>query len=317
VKDAEWIAELLRHGLLKASFVPGRAQRELRELVRYRKALVRERAAESNRLQKVLEGANSKLASVASHVLGQAGRAMVEALSRGVADPTELADLARGKLKAQHDELGRALRGVVGPQQRLVLAAQLRHIHYLDAEIERRSREIAVRQRAEADALARLQSTPGVGRRTAEVLLAEVGTDLPRFPTASHLAAWAGLCPGQHESAGQRRSGRTRKGSPALREALTEAGRAAARTRDCYLAAHYRRLAARRGANRAAVAVAHSILVIASHLLTRGGVYQDLGAKYFDERDKTATIHRAVARIKRLGYEVAVTPTATASPFSG
>jgi transposase len=312
VKDAEWIADLLRHDLLKPSFVPTRAERELRELVRYRKSLVRARAAGSNRVQKVLEGANIKLASVASHVLGRSGRAMVEALVSGVSDPTQLAGLAHGKLKAKRDELVRALRGVVGAHQRLVLASQLRHIQCLDAEIEELSQEIAGRLRPHEEALARLQSIPGVGRRTAEVILAEVGTDLSRFPTAGHLASWAGLCPGQNESAGKRRSGRTRKGSPALREALTEAGHAAARTRGCYLAAQYRRIAARRGANRAAVAVAHTILVIAYQLLAHGTVYQDLGGNYFDERDKTATIHRAVARIRRLGYEVTVTPTAAA-----
>jgi len=237
VKDAEWIADLLRHGLLQPSFVPARAERELRELVRYRKALVRERAAESNRVQKVLEGANIKLASVASHVLGRSGRAIVEALSSGSADPTDLADLARGKLKTKHDELVRALRGVIGSHQRLILATQLRHIQCLDAEIEQLAQEIAARLRQQDEALAQLQSIPGVGRRTAEVILAEVGTDLRRFPTADHRASWAGLCPGQNESAGKRRSGRTRKGSPALREALTEAGRAAARTRGGYLAA--------------------------------------------------------------------------------
>jgi transposase len=284
IKDAEWIADLLRHGLLKPSFVPSRAERELRELVRYRKSLVRERAAESNRVQKVLEGANIKLASVAAHVLGRSGRAMVEALVTGVSDPTQLADLARGKLKLKRDELVRALRGIVGPHQRLILASQLRHIHCLDAEIEQLSQEIAMRQRQHDEVLERLQSIPGVGRRTAEVIVAEVGTDLSRFPTASHLASWAGLCPGQNESAGKRRSGRTRKGSPALRDALTEAGRAAARTRNCYLAAQYRRIAARRGANRAAVAVAHTILIIAFHLMTKGGAYQDLGGNYFDER---------------------------------
>jgi len=310
VKDAEWIADLLRHGLLKPSFVPSRAQRELRELVRYRKALVRERAAESNRVQKVLEGANVKLASVATRVLGLSGRAMVEALSSGVTDPTELADLARGRLRAKHADLQRALRGMVGPHQQMLLAALLRHLHYLDGEIESLSQEIASREQPDEAALAQLQTIPGVGRRTAEVILAEVGADLSRFPSAGHLASWAGLCPGQNESAGKRRSGRTRKGSAALREALTEAARAAARTRQCYLAAQYRRIAARRGANRAAVAVAHSILVIAYHLLTKGSVYEDLGSNYFDDRDKVATVNRAVARIKRLGYEVTVTPHA-------
>jgi transposase len=312
VKDAEWIADLLRHGLLKASFVPTRAERELRELVRYRKTLIRERAAESNRIQKMLEGANIKLASVATHILGRSGRAMVEALVAGVSDPAQLADLAQGKLRLKRVDLERALHGVVGPHQRLILASQLRHIHCLDAELEQLSRDIAERLRQHEEALTRLESIPGVGRRTAEVILTEVGADLSRFPTAGHLASWAGLCPGQNESAGKQRSSRTRKGSAALREALTEAARAAGRTRHCYLAAQYRRIAARRGANRAAVAVAHTILVIAYHLLTKADVYQDLGANYFDEQDKDATVKRAVARIRRLGYEVTLAPNAAA-----
>ena len=308
VRDAEWIADLLRHGLLRASYVPSRAERELQELVRYRKALIRERATESNRIQKVLEGANIKLASVASDVLGKSGRAMLEALSAGATDPAALAALARGKLQPKQAELERALRGVVGAHQRLLLAAQLRHLAYLEEEIERLSAAIAERQRPLEDALARLQTIPGVGRRTAEVLLAEVGPDMSRFPTAGQLASWAGLCPGQNESAGKRKSGRTRKGCVWLREALVEAARAASRSRRTYLAAQYHRLAARRGAKRAAVAVAHTILVIAHHILRKGTVYQELGANYFDERDTTAVVRHAVARISRLGFEVTLTP---------
>lgn len=310
VKDAEWIADLLRHGLVRASYVPSRTERELRELVRYRKSLVRERATEVNRVQKVLEGANIKLASVASDVLGKSGRAMVEALIGGVMDAREMATLARGKLQDKQPDLERALSGVVGPHQRLVLATQLRHITFLDDEIERLSQEIAERQRPFEESLGRLQTIPGIGRRTAEVILAEVGPDMSRFPTAGHLASWAGVCPGQNESAGKRMSGRTRKGCVWLREALTEAARAAARTRRTYLAAQYHRIAARRGAKRAAVAVAHTILVIVYHLLQRGGVYEDLGPNYFDERNKTATVKRAVARITRLGYDVVLTPQA-------
>jgi transposase len=308
VRDAEWIADLLRHGLLRASYVPSRAERELRELVRYRKALIRERATESNRIQKVLEGANIKLASVASDVLGQSGRAMLDALSAGTTDPAALAALARGKLVPKQAELERALRGVVGAHQRLLLAAQLRHLAYVEEEIERLSAEITERQRPFEDALARLQTIPGVGRRTAEVLLAEVGPDMSRFPTAGQLASWAGLCPGQNESAGKRKSGRTRRGCVWLREALVEAARAASRSRRTYLAAQYHRLAARRGAKRAAVAVAHTILVIAHHILSKGTVYQELGANYFDERDTTAVVQRAVARLDRLGFEVTLTP---------
>jgi transposase len=310
VKDAEWIADLLRHGLLRASYVPSREERELRELVRYRKSLIRERAAEVNRVQKVLEGANIKLASVASDVMGKSGRAMVEALCAGAADPKLLAALARGRLQDKQPELERALRGVVGAHQRMVLAAQLRHIAYLDEEIGRLSAEVAERQHPFADALGRLQTIPGVGLRTAEVILTEVGPDMSRFPTAGHLASWAGVCPGQNESAGKRKSGRTRKGCVSLRESLTEAARAAGRTRRTYLAAQYHRIAARRGSKRAAVAVAHSILVIVHHLLRDGTTYDDLGPNYFDERDRTGTVKRAIARISRLGYDVTLVPKA-------
>jgi len=310
VKDAEWIAELLQHGLVRPSYIPGRAERELRELVRYRKALIRERSAEANRVQKVLEGANIKLGSVASEVLGKSGRAIVHALADGVSDPQSLAALALGKLQEKRTELERALVGAVGPHQRLVLRTQMDHITYLDQEIVRLSEEIAERQRPFTEALGRLQTIPGVGRRTAEVILAEIGTDMTRFPTAGHLASWAGVCPGQNESAGKQRSGRTRHGDPWLREALVEAAHAAARARRTYLAAQYRRIAARRGSRRAAVAVAHTILTITYHLLSRQSDYEDLGANYFDDRDRTATIHRAVARIQRLGYEVTLTPAA-------
>jgi len=293
---------------VRASYLPGRAERELRELVRYRKSLIRERAAEVNRVQKVLEGANIKLGAVATDVLGKSGRAMVEALIGGATDPKAIASLARGKLQAKQGDLERALRGVVGAHQRLILAAQPRHITFLDEQIEQLSQELAERQRPCAAAVEQLQPIPGVGRRTAAVMLAEVGPDMSRFPTAGHLASWAGVCPGQNESAGQQRSGRTRKGSPGLREALTEAARAAARTRRTYLAAQYHRLAARRGGNRAAVAVAHTILIIVHRLLSTGGGYEELGANYFDERDKTATGKRAVARLARLGFEVTLTP---------
>jgi len=306
VKDAEWIADLLRHGLLRASYVPSRAERELREVVRYRKSLIRERAAEVNRVQKVLEGANVKLASVASDVMGKSGRAMIEALIAGSSDPKQMAALARGKLQDKQADLERALRGVVGPHQRMVLATQLRHIGFLDEEIERLSQEIAERQRPFEEARGRLETIPGIGRRTAEVILAEIGPDMSRFPTPGHLASWAGVCPGQNESAGKRKSGRTRNGCVWLREALIEAAWAAARSRRTYLATQYHRIAARRGAKRAAVAVAHTILVIVHHLLRTGDVYRDLGANYFDERDKTTTVKRAVARISRLGYDVTV-----------
>ena len=304
VKDAEWLADLLRHGLLRASFVPPRPQRELRELTRYRTALVRERTRAANRIQKTLEGANLKLGDVASNVLGVSGQAILRALVAGTTDPAALADMARGRLRDKRAALERALTGAVGPHQRFLLGEQLRHLAALDAALARASAEIARRVRPRAAALEALDTIPGVARRTAEALVAEVGTDLSRFPSAAHLASWAGLCPGNHQSAGKRQSGRTRKANPWLRAALTEAAQGAAHTKHTYLGAQFRRLAARRGAKRAAIAVGHSILVIAYHLLTTGEVYADLGANYFDERARDAVQRRLVRRLEALGYAV-------------
>jgi transposase len=309
VKDAEWIAELLRHGLLCPSFIPSRPDRELRELTRYRTSLVHERAAEVNRVQKVLEGANIKLASVASNVLGVSGRAMLQALIAGVEQPDRLADLARGRLREKLPALEEALAGRLGPHQRFMLALQLRHIDELDAVIGSVSNEIEVRLRPFEEACHRLMTIPGVGPRTAQTILSEVGADMGRFPTDAHLASWAAVCPGNHASAGKQKSGRTRKGSPWLRSALVEAAQAASHTRS-YLGAQYRRLAARRGARRAALAVAHSILRIAYHLLKDGRVYEDLGANYFDQRDHHRVQTRLVKRLHALGYEVTLAPVA-------
>ena len=309
VRDCEWIADLLRHGLLRGSFVPERPQRELRELTRYRASLVHERTAEVNRLQKTLEGANIKLAAVASDVTGVSGREMLAALVAGTTDAAALADLARGKLRAKLPQLERALAGRFGPHQRFMVAEQLAHIDFLDAAIERVSAEIAERVRPFEAAVARLDTIPGVGRWTAEVLIAELGTDMRRFPTAGHLASWAGMCPGNHESAGKRKSGKTRKGSPWLRVALTEAAQAAGRTKTTYLAALFHRLAARLGRRKAAVAVGHTILVIAYHLLREpDSVYRDLGVDYFDQRDHQALKRRLLRRLEGLGYKVTVEP---------
>ena len=310
VKDAEWIADLLRHGLLRPSFVPDRPQRELRELTRYRTSLVQERTAEVNRLQKTLEGANIKLASVASDVLGASGRQMIAGLIAGHTDAAALAALARGRLREKRGALERALVGQVGAHQRFLLARQLAHLDFLQDQIERVSAEIEARLRPFQDALTRLGTIPGVGARTAQVLVAEVGADLTRFPSAARLASWAGLCPGNNESGGKRRSGRTRKGSPWLRAALVEAAQAAARTKDTYLAALYRHIKARRGAKRAAVAVAHALLVIAYHLLSRGEPYHDLGPTFLDERHHQAAKRRAIRRLERLGYRVTFDPAA-------
>ncbi len=282
VRDAEWIADLLRHSLLRPSFIPSRPERELRELSRYRTTLVRERASEVNRIQKVLEGANIKLASVASNVVGVSGRAMLAALVAGEEEAQMMAGLALGKLRNKKAALEEALHGRLEAHQRFLLAAHLRHIDNLGALIEEVSGEIEERLRPFQPDLERLTTIPGVGRRIAETLLSELGAEMGRFPSARHLASWTGLCPGQHQSAGKSHSGRTRKGSPWLRSALVEAARAAARSRT-YLGAQYHRIAARRGANRAAVAVAHSILTIVYHILARGQIYVDLGDNYFDQ----------------------------------
>ncbi len=310
VKDCEWIAELLRHGLLTASFVPDRPQRELRELTRYRTVLVEERSAEVNRVQKTLEGANIKLAGVATDIMGVSGRQILAALAAGETDAVALAERAKGRLREKLPDLQRALTGHVGPHQRFLLAQQLAHIAFLDEQIEQVSAEIAERLRPFQEAIDRLDTIPGVGRRIAEVLLAEIGTDLARFATAGHLASWAGMCPGNNESAGKRLSGRTRKGSPWLRMALIEAAQAASRTRNTYLMAQYRRLAARRGRKKALVALGHTILVIVYYLLTRQTDYQDLGAQYFDERDRRTVERRLVRRLEALGYRVSLDPVA-------
>jgi transposase len=312
VKDAEWIADLLRHGLLKPSYVPDREQRELRELVRYRTSLVQERTAAANRLQKVLEGANVKLASVASDILGRSGRDMLAALVAGETNTTVMAELARGRLRDKRPTLERALVGRFGPHQRFLVAAVLAHIDFLDETIERLSTEIGERERPFEVVLERLDTIPGVGRRTAEIIVAEVGPDVRRFPSAGHLASWAGLCPGQDESAGKRRSGKTRKGNRWLRGALVEAAHSSTRTKT-YLAAQFRRLATRRGPKKAMVAVAHTILVIAYHLLLHDHTFEDLGDAYFDQRQRQHVSRRLTQRLERLGYRVHLEPLTAAA----
>jgi transposase len=309
-RDCEWIADLLQHGLLRGSFVPTREQRELRELVRYRTALVRERADEANRLQKTLEGANIKLASVATDIMGKSGRAMLAALLDGTADPATLAALAKGRLREKREELVRALDGRMAPHQRFLLVEQLSHIDSLEEAINRVSAEIAARMEPVASQLAALDTIPGVSQRVAEILIAEIGIEMAQFPSAHHLASWAGMCPGNNESAGKRKSGKTRKGNPWLRSILVEAARAAAHTKGTYLSAHYHRLAKRRGSKRAAVAVGHTILVITYHLLKNGTTYTDLGGDYFDQRDRQAVERGLIRRLEGLGYKVSLDPIA-------
>ena len=311
VKDAEWIANLLRHGLLQGSFIPNRAERELRELVRYRRSLIDERSREVSRIQKVLEGANIKLSSVATDVLGVSGRAMIEAMIQGVEDPLVLAELAKRRLKNKKDALQRALHGLIGPHQKLMLEAQLKHIDFLDEQITKLDDEVRTRMLPFEKDLERLDTIPGVGRRNAEQILAEIGTDVKtQFPSAPHLCSWAGMSPGNHESAGKRKSGRTRKGNKKLRHALVEAARAAARTKNTYLSAQYHRIAARRGANRAAVAVGHTILTIVYYLLVREQNYVELGSDFYDRRRKDTVIRQSIKRLESLGVKVSIEQSA-------
>jgi len=309
VRDAEWIAELFRHGLLRASFIPPRPERELRELSRYRTSLIRERASEINRLAKVLEGANIKLGSVSTNLGGVSGRAILTALTEGTSDPETLARLAKGRLRNKHAVLVEALAGSVGPHQRFLLAAQLRHLADLDALIESLDAEITERLQPAQELIARLSTIPGVGGRTAQVILVEIGSDMARFGSARQLASWAGMCPGNYESAGVRRGGKTRRGSPWLRTALVGAARSASRTKT-YLGAQYRRLAARRGAKRAFLAVGHSILGIVYAVLTSGRPFDDLGVTYFDRRDAEHVRRRLTRRLEAMGYVVTVAPRA-------
>jgi transposase len=264
VKDCQWLARLLEHGLLRGIFVPPAPLRELRELTRYRRQLVQERAREANRVQKVLETASIKLGDVATDVLGVSGRAMLQALIGGERDPERLADLACGALRQKTEALREALVGRFTQHHAFMLQGLLDHIEFLDQQIARFDERIEEQTRPFGPAIERLDTIPGVGRRSAEQILAELGDDMRRFPTAAQAASWSGICPGNDESAGKRRSGRTRKGNAWLRSTLVESARAAVRTRRCYLSAQYHALARRRGDKKAVVAVAHSILVAAT-----------------------------------------------------
>jgi transposase len=310
VKDAEWIADLLRHGLIRGSAIPNRARRELRELVRYRLSLSRQRAQVAHRIHKVLEGANVKLSSVLTDIMGVSGRAMVEALITGTATPEAIAELAHGPLRRKRNELVAALEGLVGPNQRLLLASHLRNLEFLTQEIERLNAEIEEQLRPSQNLIERLDTIPGVGPRVAQAMLAEISNDVSRFPTGSRLASWARVCPSNDESAGKRRSSHIGPGNPWLRATLVEAAWAATHAKHTYLAAQYRRLAARRGGKRALVAVAHTILIIAYRIIRDGTTYEDLGSNYFDERDRRATLRRSVQRLERLGYKVTVAAAA-------
>jgi transposase len=311
VQDAQWLCQLLEHGLVRSSFVPPKPIRELRDLTRYRKALTWERSREANRLQKVLEDANIKLASVATRVLGASGRAMLEELCQGNNDPNALAELAKGKLRAKLPALREALEGRFSKHHAMLVSHLLAHVDYLDETIDNLSAEIEERLHPFERELELLETIPGVGRITAEVMLAELGPDMSRFPSDRHAASWAAICPGHDESAGKRRSGKTRNGNRWLRTALIEAANSASgRTRGTYLNAQYLRLKSRRGHGKAIVGVAHSILVSAYHILERGHTYEELGGDYFARRVDTEHLTRRLVRqLERLGQTVTLTPS--------
>jgi transposase len=310
VGDAQWLAELLRHGLLAPSFVPERPARELRELTRYRSSLVHERTAETNRLQKTLEGANIKLASVVSEVTGVSARAMLAELIAGQEDTAVLAELAQGALRRKRVELAQALTGRMGSHQRFMVAQHLAHIDALDEQITTVSAEIAERLHPFESELTLLDSIPGIGRWSAEIILAEIGSDMGRFPTAGHLASWAGMCPGHDESGGKRRSGRTRKGSAALRVTLTEAAYAAGRSKDTYLSQRYHRLIGRKGKKKTAIAVGRTILELCWRLLSTGQLYDDQRARAHLAPVPLTEEQRLVRQLEKLGHRVTLQPAA-------
>ena len=310
VKDAEWIADLLRHGLIRGSFIPAPAPRELRDLTRYRTHVVEERARLTNRLQVVLEDAHVKLASVVTAIRGASARAILAALVAGETEPTVLAELARGRMRSKRELLAQAVVGRFTAHHAFLITEHLSQLDYLEEAMERVSAEIGRRLAAEQEALELLDTIPGVGQRAAEIILAEIGTELARFPSAKHLAAWAGMCPGNKESGGKRLSGKTRKGNPWLRHVLIEVAHAASKSKDTYLAAQYRRLATRRGKQRALVALGHSSLVMVYHILSRRVPYRELGPLYFDARNRQRVQQRLVQRLERLGYSVNLQPVA-------
>jgi transposase len=346
VKDAEWIADLLQHGLLKASFIPSGPQRQLRDLTRYRLRLTQEKAREVKRVQKTLEDTNLKLGDVVSDIMGKASRLILQALADGETDPARLAALAVGRVRADQEQLEAALQGHVTDHHRFLLSEHLTQIRHLEEAIERVTAEItrrltpaeetapsgkeeevmaervpdsaAPQESASAarpplswlQAVVLLCSIPGIGVSTAMGIVAEIGLNMQQFPSAGHLASWAGLCPGNRESAGKRGSGKTRKGNPCLRCLLVQAAHSASHQKNCYLAEQYRRIAKRRGSKRAAVAVAHSILVIIYHLLRNQATYQEKGETFFEEQERQGAQKRLVRQLTRLGYHVDLQPMA-------
>lgn len=311
LSDAEWLADVASHGMVRPSFVPPAEIRELRELTRYRKTQVDVRAKEIQRMEKVLQDAGIKLTSVASSVWSQSSRSMIEAMIDGERDPKVLAQMAKSRMRAKIPQLEEAFSGHFGAHHALVCRQIIDHIDFLDHSIAALTAELTARLVPFEPAVTILCSITGVSSTTAQVMIAEMGVDMSRFPTAGHLCAWAGVAPASHESAGKRRPVGSRHGSTWLQRALIEAARAAARTKGSYFSAQYSRIARRRGPNKASVAVAHSILAVAWYLLTNGALYEDPGAQYFERRhNPDIEAKRLQRRIEALGYEVTVTEKA-------
>lgn len=307
VKDCEWIADLMRHGLIRGSFIPPKPIRELRDLTRYREKLIQQRSSELNRLQKFLEDANIKLSSVVSDINGVSAQDMIKHLIDDDMSSQEMAQLARGKLRDRVEELEKSLEGCLTEHHRLILQLALRMIASYDEAIAKLSVEIDNRMQPFRQESERLQTIPGVKKKTAEKVIAEIGVDMSRFPSDAHLSSWAGVSPGNNESAGKRRSGRVKPGNPWLKKTLTEAAWSASKTKQTYLSARYRRLAVRRGKKRAAVSVSHTILIMAYHIIKEQRTYKELGADYFDRLNEKHLIKRLTTRIAALGYAVNIT----------
>jgi transposase len=308
VNDATWLADLMAHGLIKASFVPDEPTQQMRDLLRTRKQFVRQRSSHTLRLQKTLEDANIKLDSVVTDILGLSGRRILEALIAGQTMPQALASLAHRRIRASTDELEAALRGRVTAHHRFLLKLHLDQIDALDAAIASIDQEVSANVEPFRIAIDMLIAIPGVSRLSAQVVVSEIGTDMSRFQTDGHLISWAGLCPGNDQSAGKRRSNRLKKGAPWLKTTLIQCAWAASRAKGSYFQTQYLRIRSRRGAKKAIAAVAASILTTAYHMLKNGSLYQDLGTNHFDNRAKHKQVLRLVNRLQNLGFNVQVSP---------
>ena len=304
VKDAEWIADLLRHGLLKVSYIPNREQRELREITRYRKSLTEERCREVNRLQKILEGANIKLDSVVKDITGKSARKLLQRIiDDDIPDSDEVSKLVHGRMRPKLEQIVASIEGITTPLQRKLLAQIIDHIDDLNRRIGELDKLVQEYMAEYEAAIEAIDEIPGIARRSAEVILAEIGLDMGRFPSAAHLCSWAGVCPGNYQSAGRRKHGKTTKGNKALKTILTQCAKSAKTVKSSYFFAQYQRISARRGKNRATLAVAHSMLIAIYHILKNKTAFHDLGSDYYDSFNRDRKINSYLKRLKALGWE--------------